>query len=183
MQTQHSLTTSFRAFIMSVLGSVLAAPRAYPLLRRLSVISLMMLRVISIQANACQFHGGRNFGIFPSFHPLQDMLSQEKVSQPISVSHPRSTDTPANTDATLNIQYDIPDGHQNVVITFSGSESVCFLEGVQMPVRGVSGSYPLKYQVSKPGNHKISLHINALEKDEPISFQQNIQVSATTIPA
>lgn len=178
MQTQHSLTTSFMAFIGSVTDSMLTAPRVYPLLTKRSVISLLVLSCVSIQANACQFHGGRNFGIFPSFHPLQDMLSQEKVSQPISVSHPRSIDTPANTDATLNIQYDIPDGYQNVVITFSGSENVRFLEGVQMPVRGVSGSYPLKYQVSKPGNHKISLHINALEKDEPISFQQNIQVSA-----
>ena len=82
MQTQHCLTTSFTAFITLVTDSVLAMPRAYPSLRRLSVISLLMLSCISIQASACQFHGGRNFGIFPSFHPLQDMLSQEKVSPP-----------------------------------------------------------------------------------------------------
>jgi hypothetical protein len=107
------------------------------------------------------------------------MPYKQTFEQPLNVTHPSSVNTETDTSSVLNIEYAVPEAYQDVVITFSGSEGVTFLNGEQLSAQGVSGSYPLKYEVTKAGSHKISVHINALKRDEKIDFFQYVTVNAT----
>ncbi|WP_158768384.1 hypothetical protein [Paraglaciecola sp. L1A13] len=141
------------------------------------ILTLPLL--IPLVAQSCELHSGRGFGIFSSFHPLEQMHYQQTFTQPLHVTHPSSVKAETNTPTVVKIDYGIPDTYKNVVIRFSGSDNVTFLDGVALSAQGASGSYPLKYHVTKPGSHKISLHINALNHDVPVDFTQSITVNAT----
>ncbi|MBU3018816.1 hypothetical protein KO519_14095 [Paraglaciecola agarilytica] len=142
-------------------------------------VSLSLVGLLPFAVQSCEFHNGLGFGIYSSFHPMKQIQYQQDFEQPLHVTHPSSVNTETNTSSILNIEYAVPEAYQNVVITFSGSEDVTLLSGTKLTAAGVSGSYPLKYKVNKVGNHKISVHINALKREERVDFSQHVTVNAT----
>lgn len=141
-------------------------------------VSLSLVGLLPFAVQACEFHSGLGFGIYSSFHPMKQIQYQQDFEQPLHVTHPSSVNAETHTSTILNIEYAVPETYQNVVITFSGSEDVTLLSDTRLTAAGVSGSYPLKYKVSKVGHHKISVHINALKREEKVDFSQHVTVNA-----
>ena len=141
------------------------------------ILTLPLL--LPLVAQSCELHGGRVFGIVSSFHPMEQMHYQQTFNHSLNVTHPRSVKADTNTPAVVKIDYGIPGTYQNFIISFSGSDNVTFLDGVALSAQGTSGSYPLKYHITKPGSHKMSVPINALNHGVPVNFTPDITGNAT----
>lgn len=141
-----------------------------------SRVALITFIGLSSSSIACDLHGNSQYGQFAGFHPLAMQHYNQARFQLLTLTHPKTTQSVSGSESVVNISYRIPLEYRNVKMSFSGTEYIEFVDASILSLQQEQGVYELKYKVTKPGNHQISIHIDAMNNNEPFNMKQKISV-------
>lgn len=136
------------------------------------------LLMVPIVGFTCDMHGVGGFGNFPMIHARPPALDVAKIAAPISVKHATKVMVSSGRDATLAVSYQIPEGYENVEISFSGPEELRFQEEPVFYPKQQAGMLHLKYNATDRGRYSMTLHIKARQNRRLVSKYQNIDIYA-----
>ncbi|WP_146027179.1 hypothetical protein [Bowmanella denitrificans] len=140
-----------------------------------SIYTLMLLSLAPGSGQSCEWHDGA--GRFGHFHPLMQQHRLPSSPQLIRVSHQKQVAVSSQQPAVLEIDYQVPGRFHQATLNVSASDKIVLQEPTKIAL-SLSGKLRLYYQASEPGEHNITLHIQAEDGRQPLVKQQRINVKA-----
>lgn len=147
------------------------------MLRRKDLYLVLMIGLITQPVSACDQHGAMGFGPFSGFHPLMQKRASLEKSRPLIIRHDHITQSKVGEPDYLIFSYRVPFDYDNVRVKLSSNNNIV-IENSSIDVEGPSGVFTINYKSVNPGNHNISVSIEATHNERPFRKLQGITVVA-----
>lgn len=147
---------------------------------KLKLVTLLLLLPNTMNALACEFHGGGGFGMgsFGQFHPLAQQHMNNSAPVELKVTHDNRVKVTAETDAKLQLRYVVPDDYTNAEVILTPSKNVILADSSPLALSKDKGLIDVTFKATGPGEHFIMVRIDATQSYRPYSKIQRVSVTA-----
>jgi hypothetical protein len=130
----------------------------------------------------CELHtGGDGMPQMMGFgyqHPLMQQHMLQTIPPVIEISITNRFRVAAAEQVSMEFKYTAPSLYHSLSLHVIGSEEVEVHEGDKEELESLTGKERILFTAKKPGSHTVTLNINAVIDDKPVSYSRVVNVNA-----